>query len=63
MVLDHLRSAPITPMEALDAYGCFRLAARIYELRKDGHQIVTVMTPAMSNRKRYATYHLLKQAR
>jgi hypothetical protein len=36
-ILEHLRAGNrITALEALDAYGCFRLAARIHELRRDG---------------------------
>lgn len=39
-VLAHLRSGKsITPMEALNKYGCFRLADVIYRLRRDGHRI------------------------
>jgi hypothetical protein len=30
---------PITPMVALRRFGCFRLGARIWDLRKDGHDI------------------------
>ena len=45
-ILDHLkRGTSITPMGALRLYGCFRLAARIYELRADGHDIVTIKEP------------------
>ena len=29
----------ITPMDALRDHGCFRLAAVIHDLRKDGHVI------------------------
>lgn len=29
----------ITPMQALKKFGCFRLSARISDLRKDGHII------------------------
>lgn len=35
-ILAHLRSGPITPREALQHYGCMRLAARIQELEADG---------------------------
>jgi hypothetical protein len=36
-ILEHLRAGNcITALEALDAFGCFRLAARIHELRRDG---------------------------
>lgn len=30
----------ITPLEALQNFGCMRLAARIHDLREDGHRIV-----------------------
>ena len=29
----------ITPIDALNLYGCFRLGARIADLRADGHEI------------------------
>lgn len=29
----------ITALEALDRYGCFRLASRINDLKNDGHNI------------------------
>ena len=32
----------ITPLEAIGVLGCFRLGARIFELRKEGHRIQTV---------------------
>jgi hypothetical protein len=39
-ILEHLRAGNrITALEALDAFGCFRLAARIHELRNQGWQI------------------------
>lgn len=33
----------ITPLDALQEFGCFRLAARIEELRARGHEIETIM--------------------
>ena len=40
MVLEYLqRFGEITPLEALSAIGCFRLAARIADLRAEGHEI------------------------
>ena len=39
LILNHLQRRPITPIDALSLYGCFRLGARIYDLRKDGHHI------------------------
>lgn len=40
-ILSHLKSAPISAIEALNSYGCFRLAARIKDLREQGHEIET----------------------
>ncbi|MBL4940340.1 MAG: hypothetical protein JKY81_01605 [Colwellia sp.] len=34
----------LTPRFALLNFGCFRLAARIFELRNDGHDILTTRT-------------------
>lgn len=40
----HLQSGrSITPLEALDLYRCFRLGARIYDLRCEGMDIVRNM--------------------
>lgn len=30
---------PISPIEALSMFGCFRLGARCHDLRKSGHNI------------------------
>lgn len=46
----------ITPLEALNNYGVFRLAARIEELRKEGLLIATIQT--QNNNKKYATYKI-----
>ena len=56
-ILEHLRRAPLDPLTALSSYGCFRLAARIIELRDAGYRIVTEYrtTPAG---KRHAVYRL-----
>jgi hypothetical protein len=43
-ILRHLkRNKRITPLEALALAGSLRLAARIYDLRKQGHKITTVI--------------------
>lgn len=39
---------PITPLEALSLYQCFRLGARVRELRKDGMNILTDMVEVPS---------------
>lgn len=41
-VLAHLKTgATISPLEALDKFGCFRLAGVIFNLRGDGYDIET----------------------
>lgn len=65
VVLEALRVAPITSMEAFEEFGITRLAARIDELRKAGHDIKTEMlvtTNRLGGRCNYARYHLEKGA-
>jgi hypothetical protein len=53
-ILDYLKSGnTLTPIEALEKFHCFRLAARISDLRKSGH---TILNDGQSN---YAKYRLL----
>ena len=57
-ILAHLRAGNrLTALEALDAFGCFRLAARIHELRRDGWQIEE-RTVETRGGKRVAEYSL-----
>ena len=57
MILEYLQSyGEITAIEALTAIGCFRLAARISDLRADGYNISTEMTK--DGKKSYAIYRL-----
>lgn len=59
-ILNHLKAhGSITPLEALDRYGCFRLAARIGELRSKGHGIDT--DTVRRNGKHFAVYRLAKR--
>ena len=56
MILEYLRKfGEITPLEALSAIGCFRLSARIADLRADGYNITTTIA---KGKKQYATYKL-----
>ena len=58
-ILEHLRAGNrITALEALDAFGCFRLAARIHELRRDGWGIQE-RTVETQGGKRVAEYSML----
>ena len=57
-ILAHLKQGgTITPMEALKLCGCFRLSARIHDLRhKYGHEIIS--EKVIRNGKRVAQYRL-----
>lgn len=60
-ILAHLETgASITPLEALNEYGCFRLGARIFDLKKDGHAIVSDRK-TLPNGKTIAEYTLKKE--
>lgn len=47
----------ITPLEALNFFGCFRLASRVYDLRERGHNIHKEMI-IQPNGKRVAQYSI-----
>ena len=58
---DQIRAAlmlgrSLTPLDALQDYGCFRLAARIADLRREGMDIECISET--KNGKRYARYQL-----
>ena len=55
-----MRGYGITPLQALEKWGCMRLSARIEELRKSGFPIVTEM--AKQNGKTFARYRMAKAA-
>jgi len=51
-----LNGKSITPLDALNMFGCFRLSARIANLRDEGLPIVTDIVTI--NDKRVARYYL-----
>lgn len=60
-IREHLeRYGSIEPLEALSKYGCYRLSARINQLRNDGLHIVTEMQTS-NNGRTYAMYRLIKK--
>ena len=57
-ILNYMKSGnTLSPMEALHRFGCMRLAARIKELRRDGHNIVT--TKKKVGDKSFAEYRIV----
>lgn len=58
---DWLRAGnSITPLGALERFGCFRLSGRIYDLKAAGLNIVPTMVT--KNGKRYAEYRLAEKS-
>lgn len=56
-IIYHLKNiGPITQLECLNKYGCFRLASRINNLRQEGYNIIT--DTVESNGKRFASYRI-----
>lgn len=59
-ILQHLRAGnSLTPLEALQWFGCLRLAARILSLREQGHNVISVPI-VLRNKKRVACYRLIR---
>jgi len=55
-IADYLnKGKKLTPIDALNKFGCLRLAARIADLRNEGMNIVT-NTIKLENKKQIAQY-------
>lgn len=64
-ILAHLeRFGSITALDALNLYGCFRLAARIRDLKDEGHSIRSTpwKTPGGATIARYSLVRVQQQA-
>lgn len=48
----------ITPLIALKKFGCLRLGARIFNLKRKGNDIITDMIEDKKKNKRFASYRL-----
>ena len=58
-ILDYLKSGKtLTPLVALQKFGCFRLSARILDLRQQGNAIIT--TNVTRKGKTFAEYSLME---
>ena len=62
LVLNHLQEGKeISPLEALNRYGCYRLGAVIFDLKAEGYNISTeirTFEKANGNTGRFAVYRL-----
>ena len=58
LILEHLKSGKsITPIEALNLYGCFRLSGRIKDLRYKDHDIESKLVEG-PNGKHFCRYSM-----
>jgi len=58
-ILEYLKQGhSITPIEALNKFGCFRLAAVVFDLKVEANLIITTMIDDKKTGKRYAQYTL-----
>jgi len=56
-ILTYLKKGnSISPLEALNKFGCFRLGARMHELKKQGYNILSEIVTDITTGKRYAEY-------
>jgi hypothetical protein len=59
MIKEYLEAGhSITPIDALNMFGCFRLGARIADLKKQGMDIRTEIVHDYANGKHWAKYCL-----
>lgn len=57
-IADHLKAGhALTPLEALNLFGCLRLGARVWELKREGLNIGCTMVETPSG-KRVAQYSI-----
>ena len=57
MILGHmLEGKSITTLDALNNYGCFRLSARIYDLKKEGYPIKSKYVEIGNDKKHVKVY-------
>lgn len=65
LVLESLKQGPLTALDAINNHKILRLAARVYDLRHQGHVIATEtrVVGSAKDRKNIAVYHLMKLAR
>lgn len=62
MILKYLQTHKrgLTPIDALNKFGCMRLGARISDLRELGYNIRTDMEKNTNNNGRHARYFLME---
>ena len=60
-ILNYLQQGySITPIQALEKFGCFRLSGRIFSLKKQGYNISSELVKD-NNGKRFSKYTLKEE--
>ncbi len=60
----HLKAGKsISPLRALDLFGCFRLASRIYDLSKPPYSLTIECKMVYEHPVKFARYYIPKRAR
>jgi len=58
-ILKHLKTGKsLTALEALNRFGCFRLAARVLELKRMGYRINRTIKHNRKTGKKFASYSI-----
>lgn len=63
-ILGHLKDVgPITPLESIRLYGCYRLSGRIHDLRQMGYQIhtTTIVVKKKNGETAYVAQYSLEE--
>ena len=59
-ILNYLRTGQsLTPLECLNRFQCFRLGARIWDIKKMGYKVETELV--RQGNKKFASYKLSKE--
>jgi len=58
ILADLLAGKRITALDALRDYGCFRLGARIWDIKELGYDVKTEMIETPMHKKRIARYYI-----
>lgn len=59
MILEALeRGERLTALDALRRFGCFQMAARIFEIKRAGYNVKTKTVTSANGKKHFALYYL-----
>ena len=60
-ILEYLKNGnSLTPLDALQLFGCFRLSGRIWDLKRDGYDIKSTIIKDENTGKYYSKYWICR---